>query len=126
MPRFKVLAGLHVSGTSSEDTRKVYKRGDVFDTTTDKQTALCDRDKQKYERVSDPVTFRRNVPSKSTKPGAPVESTGVEEVEVDLAKLDHMTDKELKQFADEYGINTRGATDRATLLKNIKEELNKL
>lgn len=128
MARFRVKAGLHVTGSTKDGTRKIFKRGDVFDTDSVKETTLCDKDHEKYERVSDPVTFRRTVSTKPTKPGEKISpsSQEVEEVEIDLSKLDSMTTPELQQFAKEYGINTKGATERNELLKNIKDELNKM
>jgi hypothetical protein len=127
MSRFRVKAGLHVTGSTRDGTRKVFKRGDVFDTDSDKETHLCDKDREKYERVSDPVTFRRTVSSSPSKSGVSSPSPQeVEEVEVDLSKLDSMTTSELQQFAKEYGINTKDAKDRNELLKNIKDELNKM
>lgn len=122
MARFQVLAGGHAIGNKAKGTQKVYKKngphGDIFETDTEKQTQFCKKYPDKYKLVEEPVNFSRRTPSPTQK--------DVEEVEIDMGKLDSMTVAELNNFAREYDINTHGLKKRDELLKQIKSELERM
>lgn len=151
MARFKVIAGKHVTGSQKSGTRKTYGKDQVFETSSDAETAFCDKYPDKFERIGSsagiPPSARESAniekgilhgpednrsPREAktneevkTRESARVQEPPPDEIEVsvDMNKLEKMDAKQLTEFATKYDIPLKGAKKKEEILKIIKDTI---
>lgn len=126
MARFILLAGKEYFGRQKDGTRKVVKAGEEFETISEKHAEFCRKYKDRYQEITGPMFAR---PMTNTLP-APVKRnpekevpTEVEEIEVDLDKIEKMDLRELLVFCRKAGIDVKGSVRRDDIIKAIKAEV---
>lgn len=110
MARFRLIAGMHATGSKKLGTQRVLKKNDIITTDNPTEIAFFRKYPDKYQPVPDGISFT-----------PPVKPTDDDVVEIDLSKLDGMTVNELKALATEAGIDLRGATQKDQIIAIIKE-----
>lgn len=113
--KFLLMAGKHHRGSQQAGTRVTVEPGQVFEAMNENEAIYCRKYPDRYQEVRSevyPVVKAR------------VSTVGAAEpeiIEIDMENLARMNIIQLLNFTKQNGIDTKGAKDKDSILKAIRE-----
>lgn len=114
--KFLLMSGKHHRGIGMRGTRQTIEPGQVFVAISEKEAEFCRKYPDRYQEVRSEA-----IPVVRTSVKTNDKDDNAETVEIDLNDLMKMTTIQLMNFAKQNGIELKGANNKETIIKAIRE-----